>query len=106
MMRSAFERRGRIMHRMLNEIPGVTCLEPAGRVLLLPVLRGPARPGDRRAAASTRRWQLADVVLDEAKVALVPGEAFGSPGYMRLSFALGDDDLGRWAWRRLQELFA
>jgi aspartate/methionine/tyrosine aminotransferase len=34
------------------------------------------------------------VLLEEAKVALVPGEAFGAPGYCRLSFALGDDDLG------------
>ena len=37
--------------------------------------------------------ELSEVLLDEAKVAVVPGEAFGAPGYARLSFALGDDDL-------------
>ena len=41
----------------------------------------------------TTTLELADVILNEAKVAVVPGEAFGSPGYMRLSFALGDEDL-------------
>ena len=37
--------------------------------------------------------ELCEVLLDEAKVAIVPGEAFGAPGYARFSFALGDDDL-------------
>ena len=44
-----------------------------------------------RTASST--LELADLVLEEAKVAFVPGEAFGTPGYGRFSFALGDDDL-------------
>ncbi|MEO2155643.1 MAG: aspartate aminotransferase, partial [Acidimicrobiales bacterium] len=38
--------------------------------------------------------ELATIILEEANVAIVPGEAFGAPGYARLSFALGDDDLG------------
>jgi aminotransferase len=104
MMRSAFERRGRTMHRMLNDIPGVTCLEPQGAFYCFPSFEGLlGREFDGRPVDST--LALADVILDKAKVALVPGEAFGSPGYMRLSFALGDEDLIVGVGR-LQELFA
>jgi aspartate/methionine/tyrosine aminotransferase len=104
MMRSAFERRGRIMHRMLTEIPGVSCLEPEGAFYCFPsferVLR---REIGGHSVSST--LELADVILSDSKVALVPGEAFGSPGYMRLSFALGDEDLVDGV-ARLQKLLA
>ena len=70
-----------------------TCLEPQGAFYCFPSLRGRCSAGRSPGAPSTTTLELADVMLDEAKVALVPGEAFGSPGYMRLSFALGDDDL-------------
>jgi aspartate/methionine/tyrosine aminotransferase len=104
MMRSAFERRGRIMHRMLSEIPGVTCLEPEGAFYCFPSFeRVLGREIGGQPVAST--LQLADVILSESKVALVPGEAFGSPGYMRLSFALGDEDLVDGV-ARLQKLLA
>src|SRR5262245_47853276 len=104
MMRSAFERRGRTMHRMLNEIPGVTCLEPQGAFYCFPSFAGLlGREVGGQSVSST--LQLADVILSESKVALVPGEAFGSPGYMRLSFALGDEDLIVGVGR-LQDLFA
>jgi aspartate/methionine/tyrosine aminotransferase len=104
MMRSAFERRGRIMHRMLSEIPGVTCLEPEGAFYCFPSFeRVLGREIGGQSVAST--LQLADVILSESKVALVPGEAFGSPGYMRLSFALGDEDLVDGV-ARLQKLLA
>jgi aspartate/methionine/tyrosine aminotransferase len=103
-MRSAFERRGRIMHRMLSEIPGVTCLEPEGAFYCFPSFeRVLGREIGGQPVAST--LQLADVILSESKVALVPGEAFGSPGYMRLSFALGDEDLVDGV-ARLQKLLA
>ena len=75
----------------------------AGRVLLLPVVRGRARPRDRRPHARTTTLELCEVLLDVAKVAIVPGEAFGAPGYARLSFALGDDDLGEGV-RRIADL--
>jgi aspartate/methionine/tyrosine aminotransferase len=104
MMRAAFERRGRTMHRMLNDIPGVTCLEPQGAFYCFPSFEGLLG----REVAGVRpesTLELADVILDKAKVALVPGEAFGSPGYMRLSFALGDEDLIVGVGR-LQDLFA
>ncbi len=92
MMRAAFERRGQTMHRMLNEIPGVTCLEPQGAFYCFPSFK--AHLGrDVGGRTVTTTLELAEVILNEAKVAMVPGEAFGSPGYMRLSFALGDEDL-------------
>ena len=63
-----------------------------GGVLRVPVVQGRARPELRgRTVAST--LELAELLLDEARVAIVPGEAFGAPGYARLCYALGDDDL-------------
>ncbi len=91
-MRAAFERRGRVMHDMLNAIPGFECFEPQGAFYCFPNVAGAlGRPiGDRTPATSV---ELAEALLDVAQVAIVPGEAFGAPGYARLSFALGDDDL-------------
>ncbi|MGZ4692460.1 MAG: pyridoxal phosphate-dependent aminotransferase [Acidimicrobiales bacterium] len=92
MMRSAFDRRRRTIHRMLNDIPGVSCLEPQGAFYAFPSFKdvlGREIAGHR----PTSTTELAEVILDEAKVAIVPGEAFAAPGYARLSFALGDDDL-------------
>lgn len=92
MMRTAFERRGALMHQMLTAIPGVTCLEPEGAFYCFPNVTGLlGRSIAGKVARST--LELADLVLSEAKVAFVPGEAFGSPGYARFSFALGDADL-------------
>jgi aspartate/methionine/tyrosine aminotransferase len=92
-MRTAFERRGHAMHQMLSKIPGVTCLEPQGAFYCFPSFEGVLGRsiGGRTVDTSL---ELCEVLLDEAKVAIVPGEAFGAPGYARLSFALGDDDLG------------
>jgi aspartate/methionine/tyrosine aminotransferase len=91
-MRTVFERRRRAMHRLLADIPGVSCLEPEGAFYAYPNLTGllGVELAGRTAASTV---ELADLVLEEAKVAFVPGEAFGSPGYGRFSFALGDDDL-------------
>jgi aspartate/methionine/tyrosine aminotransferase len=92
MMRDAFDRRRRTIHRMLNEIPGVTCLEPEGAFYAFPSFRGVLGRQIRGHRPQTTT-ELATVILDEAKVAIVPGEAFDAPGYARLSFALSDDDL-------------
>jgi aspartate/methionine/tyrosine aminotransferase len=92
-MRAAFERRAGIAHRLLSGIDGVTCIEPEGAFYAYPNLKGLlGRQLRGRSSASTA--ELAEVLLEEIKVAVVPGEAFGSPGYARISFALGDDDLG------------
>ncbi|MBV9380468.1 MAG: pyridoxal phosphate-dependent aminotransferase [Streptosporangiaceae bacterium] len=91
-MREAFDRRRQTMTRMLNEIPGVVCPEPRGAFYCYPSVKavlGKEIAGRRPRSSS----ELASLILDEAEVAVVPGEAFGTPGYFRLSYALGDADL-------------
>ena len=101
-MRNAFDRRGRLMHKMLSDIDGVYCPEPEGAFYCFPSFKGVlGRSIAGRTPATT--LELAEVLLSEAKVAAVPGEAFGAPGYLRFSFALGDDNLGE-GIRRVQEL--
>jgi aspartate/methionine/tyrosine aminotransferase len=104
MMRESFERRGTLMHKMLTVIPGVTCMEPQGAFYCFPNVRG-LLGRDIGGKVATNSMELADLVLDVAKVAFVPGEAFGAPGYARFSFALGDDDLVE-GMERLAALFA
>jgi aspartate aminotransferase len=91
-MREAFDRRRRTIVSMLNEIPGVECPEPTGAFYAYPSVKGVL---GRQVAGHTPTTsaELAEVILDEVEVAVVPGEAFGAPGYLRLSYALGDDDL-------------
>ena len=91
-MREAFDRRRRMMFALLSDIPGVTCVEPEGAFYAFPSFaEALGRPINGRVASSS--LELASLILEEAKVAIVPGEAFGAPGYARLSYALGDDDL-------------
>jgi aspartate aminotransferase len=91
-MREAFDRRRRQMTAMLNEIPGVICPLPDGAFYCYPSVKGVlGREIAGRRPASTA--ELAELILDEADVAVVPGEAFGTPGYFRLSCALGDAQL-------------
>jgi aspartate aminotransferase len=91
-MRTAFDRRRQTMTRMLNDIDGVICPEPQGAFYCYPSVRGllGREIAGRRPQTSA---ELAGLILDEAEVAVVPGEAFGTPGYFRLSCALGDADL-------------
>ncbi len=92
MMREAFARRGAAMHAALNAIDGVSCIAPQGAFYCFPNVSGLlGRDIAGQRAATT--LELADLILTEAKVAFVPGEAFGAPGYARFSFALGDDDI-------------
>ena len=91
------------MHRLLESIPGVTCMEPQGAFYCFPNFEGVlGREIAGRQVDTT--LDLCEVLLDVAKVAIVPGEAFGAPGYARLSFALGDDDLGEGVGRIAQAL--
>lgn len=91
-MRAAFDRRRQVIVRMLNEIDGVVCPTPEGAFYAYPSVKGLLGKEIRgkRPASSV---ELAALILDEAEVAVVPGEAFGTPGYLRLSYALGDEDL-------------
>jgi len=91
-MRAAFDRRRRTMVRMLQDIPGVECPEPKGAFYCFPCVEGVLGKA-LRGRTPTTTAELAELVLEEAEVAVVPGEAFGAPGYFRLSYALGDDDL-------------
>ena len=93
MMRGSFDRRRRNMVEMLRAIDGVELMTPQGAFYAFPDLS--AFLGRTIAGRTPETTvDLAALLLDEAKVAIVPGEAFGAPGYARLSFALGDDDLG------------
>ena len=91
-MRRAFEQRGSVMHSMLSAIPGVRCLEPQGAFYCFPSFADVLGRSIRGHTPATS-LELCELILEEARVAIVPGEAFGAPGYARLSFALGDDDL-------------
>lgn len=102
MMRTAFARRGTVMHQMLNAIPGVSCMRPQGAFYCFPNVRGLLNRNLGGSTAATT-LELADLILDKAKVAFVPGEAFGAPGYARFSFALADEDLEE-GMRRLAAL--
>jgi aspartate/methionine/tyrosine aminotransferase len=91
-MRTAFDRRRQTIVRMLGDIPGVFCPEPKGAFYAYPSVKellGKEIRGKRPQTSV----ELAALILEEAEVALVPGEAFGTPGYFRLSYALGDEDL-------------
>ena len=91
-MRAAFDRRRQTMTTMLNDIPGVICPLPDGAFYCYPSVKGvlgKELAGTRPASTA----ELAEVILEHADVAVVPGEAFGTPGYFRLSCALGDADL-------------
>jgi aspartate aminotransferase len=103
-MREAFDRRRQTIVRLLNEIPGVLCPEPKGAFYVYPSVKeliGKELRGRRPKSSA----ELAELILEEAEVAVVPGEAFGTPGYFRLSYALGDDDLAEGV-SRLAKLLA
>ncbi|GAA3886599.1 pyridoxal phosphate-dependent aminotransferase [Streptomyces sedi] len=103
-MREAFDRRRTTIVRMLNEIEGVDCPEPKGAFYAYPsvkALLGREIGGQRPSTT----LELAEVLLEKAEVAVVPGEAFGTPGYLRFSYALGDDDLVEGV-SRIQKLLA
>ena len=91
-MRESFDRRRRTMTEMLTNIDGVKLLETQGAFYAFPDLSA-FYDRDIAGKKAQNTLELAAIILEEAKVAIVPGEAFGSPGYARLSFALGDEDL-------------
>ena len=91
-MKVAFDRRRKLIVAMLNDIDGVECPTPEGAFYVYPSVK--ALIGKSlRGRTITSSAELANIILDEAEVAVVPGEAFGTPGYLRLSYALGDADI-------------
>ena len=103
-MRAAFDRRRRLIVSELSKIPGVVVPNPLGAFYVYPDVTG-LLARDWRGKKITTSLELADFILDEAEVAVVPGEAFGPSGYLRLSYALGDDALLEGV-QRLQALFS
>ena len=91
-MRDAFDARRRKMHELLSAIPGVSSLEPEGAFYAFPSFEG-ILGREIKGKRPETTLELAEVLLEEAAVAIVPGEAFGAPGYARLSYALSDDEL-------------
>jgi aspartate/methionine/tyrosine aminotransferase len=104
MMREAFDRRRRTIVSMLNQIDGIFCVDPEGAFYAFPSVKGLLGRSIRNQRPATSA-ELADLCISEAKVAVVPGEAFGAPGYFRMSYALGDDDIVEGV-SRLAALFA
>ena len=103
-MREAFDIRRRTIVKMLNEIDGVVCPEPEGAFYAFPSVKGllgRSLRGQRPASSA----ELAELCINEAKVAVVPGEAFGAPGFFRMSYAMADHDMVEGV-TRLAALFA
>lgn len=103
-MKAAFDRRRRAIVSGLNAIEGFSCPTPEGAFYAYVDVREALgrEIGGRTPQTSA---ELAEIILEQAKVAVVPGEAFGPSGFLRLSYALGDDDLDK-GLRRIQELMA
>jgi len=91
-MREVYDRRRQRIVGLLRDIPGVECPEPQGAFYAFASLKG-LLGREIGGVTPVTTLELAAVILDQAKVAIVPGEAFGAPGYARFSYALGDDDL-------------
>jgi aspartate aminotransferase len=104
LMRERFNTRRLAIVEGLNAIPGVVCPEPTGAFYVYPDVRG-LLGKTFGGVTPTTSLELADLILDQCEVAVVPGEAFGPSGYLRFSYALGDDDLAEGV-RRLQAFFA
>jgi aspartate aminotransferase len=101
-MRESFDRRRKLIFELINNVPGMSCLEPEGAFYAFANVKDVfGRTIRGREVNST--LDLADVLLDEIKVAVVPGEAFGAPGYLRFGYALGDADISE-AFQRITDL--
>jgi aspartate/methionine/tyrosine aminotransferase len=91
-MGEAFDRRRKLIVGLLNEVPGFQCPMPTGAFYVYPSVKGALGKTIRGKVANTSA-ELATIILDEVEVAAVPGEAFGPSGYLRFSYALGDEDI-------------
>ncbi len=88
-MRRAFDSRRKLMHSLVTDIPGVSCVEPMGAFYVFPDV---SEALNEEVPTSAK---LGEVLIEEAGVAVVPGESFGAPGFLRLSYALGEIDIER-----------
>ena len=91
-MLAAFDRRRKLIVAALNDIPGIYCPMPKGAFYVYPSVKGVLGKeidGNRPTTSS----ELAALILEKVEVAVVPGEAFGPSGYLRLSYATSDQDI-------------
>ncbi len=102
-MLNAFDNRRKTIVKMLNEINGFICPEPGGAFYVYPSVKNVLGKTINGKIINSS-LDLANIALEEVDVALVPGEAFGTPGYIRMSYALSDKDLIEGV-TRLQKLF-
>ncbi|MGB4324179.1 MAG: aminotransferase class I/II-fold pyridoxal phosphate-dependent enzyme, partial [Candidatus Nanopelagicales bacterium] len=91
-MKVAFDRRRLLIVDLLNSIPGITCPEPEGAFYAYPSVKG-LMGRTFGGTTVTSSSELAGAILDQVEVAVVPGEAFGTPGYLRLSYATSDEKI-------------
>ena len=91
-MGEAFDRRRKLIVKLLNEIPGFNCPTPTGAFYVYPSVKGVLGTTIRGKTPKTSA-ELATLILEEAEVAAVPGEAFGPSGYLRFSYATSDEDI-------------
>ena len=103
-MHEAFDRRRKAIVEGLNAIDGVVCPTPKGAFYVYPDVQGLLGKTIDGVTPRTSA-ELAELILEKAEVAVVPGEAFGPSGYLRLSYALGDDDLAE-GIARIQKLLS
>lgn len=89
---AAFDRRRRLIVEELKKVPGFEVPTPKGAFYAYPEVSG-ALGKEIKGRTASSSLELAAIILDEAEVAVVPGEAFGTPGFLRLSYALGDEDI-------------
>jgi len=103
-MRDVYDRRRKLIVEGLSAIPGVVCPMPEGAFYVYPDVSGLLNR-EWQGVTPTTSLELADLILEKAEVAAIPGEAFGPSGYLRFSYALGDDDIVEGV-SRLQKLFS
>jgi aspartate aminotransferase len=104
-MLAEYARRRRRIVDGLRAIPGVSCEEPGGAFYAFPNVATHLANGGTAQALAKNTTELAKLLLDKARVAVVPGDAFGAPGYLRLSYATSLERIDE-GLRRLEKFFA
>jgi len=103
-MLAEYARRRKRIVEGLNAIPGVNCAMPGGAFYAFPNVAAHLANGSSGQALAKDTTELAKILLDKARVALVAGDAFGAPGYLRLSYATSIERIDE-GLRRLERFF-
>jgi aspartate aminotransferase len=103
-MLAEYEKRRKRIVEGLRKIPGVTCEWPGGAFYAFPNISSFLKNGDQGPALAKSCTEISKQLLEQAQVAVVPGEAFGAPGYLRLSYATSIERIDE-GLRRLEKFF-